>query len=96
MTDDEPYAHLSGLTTQYEMKQKCPVLVEDMGETFVKKEMQSAFGIKVIPTEIHIASKLSQNRKQTDIRNIIAELEQGSEGEREIAAKMRKLLQESH
>ncbi|MCC2589750.1 FMN-binding negative transcriptional regulator [Chryseobacterium sp. MFBS3-17] len=96
MTDDELYAHLAGLTAQYEMKQKCPVLVEDMGEAFVQEEMKGAFGISVIPTEIHIASKLSQNRKQTDFRNIIAELEQGSEGEREIAAKMRKLLQESH
>jgi len=91
MNDEELYEHLRKLTFKYEKTQKCPVFVENMGDDFVKKEMKGAFGLKIAPTEIFIAQKLSQNRKENDFRNIISELEKGNENERKIAEKMRKI-----
>ena len=92
MNDDELYEHLRKLTFKYEKSQKCPMLVENMGADFVKKEMKGAFGINIHPTEIFIANKLSKNRKEEDFKNIIKELEQSSdENSKNIAEKMRTL-----
>lgn len=91
MNDDELYRHLDKLTTKYEKPQQCPVMLSDMGKAFVEKEMKGAFGIKIIPTEIFIAQKLSQNRKEHDFRNIITNLEHGDENAKQVAEKMRAL-----
>lgn len=76
MTNEELYQHLKKLTFKYEKAQKCPMFVESMGDELVKKEMKGAFGINIIPTEIFIANKLSQNRNDNDFENIILNLEQ--------------------
>ena len=76
MNDEELYRHLEKLTFKYEKTQKCPMFVENMGEDLVRKEMKGAFGINIIPTEIFIANKLSQNRNDKDFKNIITELTQ--------------------
>ncbi|ROI01136.1 FMN-binding negative transcriptional regulator [Chryseobacterium sp. G0240] len=89
MSDDELYIHLEKLTSAYEKFQQCPMMVKDMGQEFVKKEMKGAFGIKVIPTEIFIKQKLSQNRKENDFQNIISHLEQADDNARKIAEKMK-------
>ena len=92
MNDDELYNHLEKLTFKYEKPQKCPMLVENMGDEFVKKEMKGAFGIKIYPTEIFIAKKLSQNRNEVDFKNIISELENsGNENSIKIAEEMAKI-----
>ncbi|WP_100075686.1 FMN-binding negative transcriptional regulator [Chryseobacterium camelliae] len=91
MTQEELYSHLEKLTFKYEKAQKCPVLVNDMGKDFVEKEMKGAFGIKIIPTEIFIKQKLSQNRKENDYLNIIRELEKGDSNAKAIAEKMQQL-----
>jgi len=91
MTQEELYSHLEKLTFKYEKAQKCPVLVNDMGKNFVEKEMKGAFGIKIIPTEIFIKQKLSQNRKENDYLNIIRELEKGDSNAKAIAEKMQQL-----
>lgn len=91
MTQEELYSHLEKLTLKYEKAQKCPVLVNDMGKDFVEKEMKGAFGIKIIPTEIFIQQKLSQNRKENDYQNIIRELEKGDSNAKTIAEKMQQL-----
>ena len=71
------------------------MFVENMGEDFVKKEMKGAFGINIFPTEINIATKLSQNRKEADFENIIKELEKSSdENSRKILSKRRKFTDE--
>ena len=93
MDNNELYEHLKKLTFKYEKTQKCPMFVENMGDDFVKKEMKGAFGIKIIPTEISIAQKLSQNRKEEDFQNIISHLEKGNENEKKIANKMKTLNQ---
>ena len=90
MTDDELYDHLRKLTLKFEQKQKCPVFAETIGEENIRNEMKGAFGINIFPTEIHIASKLSQNRKDADFQNIIKELQESPEGNsRKIAEKMK-------
>ncbi|REC77120.1 FMN-binding negative transcriptional regulator [Chryseobacterium elymi] len=89
MSNSELYQHLEKLTSKYENFQKCPVMVKDMGREFVEKEMKGAFGLKIIPTEIFIKQKLSQNRKDHDYQNIISELENSDENGRKIAEKMK-------
>ncbi len=89
MSPDELYGHLEKLTMKYEKAQQCPVLIENMGKSFVEKEMKGAFGIKIMPDDIFIQQKLSQNRKQDDFLNIISHLENGDENAVKIAAKMK-------
>lgn len=89
MNHDELYAHLDKLTSKYENFQQCPMMVKDMGKEFVEKEMKGAFGIKIVPTEIFIKQKLSQNRKETDFNNIITQLEQSDDNGKKIAEKMK-------
>ena len=92
MNDDELYEHLRKLTFKYEKNQKCPMLVENMEDDYVKNEMKGAFGIHIFPTEIFIVNKLSQNRNESDFRNIIKELEESSDGNSQrIAERMRNL-----
>lgn len=91
MTQEELYDHLEKLTYKYENFQQCPMMMKDMGKEFVEKEMKGAFGLKIIPTEIFIKQKLSQNRKENDFQSIISNLENGDENGRQIAAKMKQL-----
>ena len=89
MTHEDLYIHLEKLTSKYENFQQCPKMVKDMGKEFVEKEMKGAFGIKIIPTEIFIKQKLSQNRKENDFQNIISQLEHSDDNARKIAEKMK-------
>jgi len=89
MDHDELYQHLDKLTSKYESFQQCPMMVKNMGKEFVEKEMKGAFGMKIIPTEIFIKQKLSQNRKENDFQNIISNLENGDENGKRIAEKMK-------
>ena len=89
MNHDELYAHLDKLTSKYEKIQQCPMMVKDMGKEFVEKEMKGAFGIKIIPNEIFIKQKLSQNRKEVDYDNIINHLEGSDDNAKKIAEKMK-------
>ena len=92
MNDEELYQHLEKLTFKYEKTQKCPLLVENMGDDMVRKEMKGAFGIHIFPTEIFIAKKLSQNRNERDFENIITELgKSGNENSIKIAEEMTKI-----
>jgi len=75
MSDEELYNHLKKLTYKYELSQKCPMTVEKMGKEFVEKEMKGAIGIKIIPTDIKIKQKLSQNRDENNLKKIIENLE---------------------
>ncbi|KMQ67111.1 transcriptional regulator [Chryseobacterium sp. FH2] len=92
MNQEELYKHLDKLTSKYEKFQQCPMMVKDMGKEFVEKEMKGAFGLKIIPTEIFIKQKLSQNRKAHDFQNIISNLENGDENGKKIAEKMKLLI----
>ncbi|MEI7487482.1 MAG: FMN-binding negative transcriptional regulator [Chryseobacterium sp.] len=89
MNQEELYSHLEKLTAKYENFQKCPMFAEKMGREFVEKEMKGAFGLKIIPTEIFIKQKLSQNRKESDYQNIILNLENSDENGKKIAERMK-------
>ncbi|MEH0153030.1 FMN-binding negative transcriptional regulator [Limibacter armeniacum] len=92
MTETALYNHLNKLTNTYESSQKCPITLEKMGKAFVEKEMKGAIGIKIIPTEIKIKQKLSQNRDDKNFNNIIEKLSQSEdEMDMRIAEKMKKL-----
>ncbi|MFP3593987.1 FMN-binding negative transcriptional regulator [Chryseobacterium sp. SIMBA_038] len=91
MNQEELYNHLEKLTAKYENFQKCPMFVEKMGREFVEKEMKGAFGLKIIPTEIFIQQKLSQNRKEADFQNIISNLENTDENGKKIAERMKNI-----
>lgn len=91
MTDEELYGHLRKLTFKYEKPQKCPMLVENMGDEYVRKEMRGAFGINIFPTEIYVASKLSQNRNEANAERIISNLIETEDSDsKKIAEKMMK------
>ena len=91
MTDEELYEHLRKLTFKYEKVQKCPMLVENMGDEYVRKEMKGAFGINIFPTEIYVASKLSQNRNEENAERIISNLIETEDSDsKKIAEKMKK------
>ena len=93
MNDEELFQHLENLTLKFENSQKCPMTVDKMGKDFAEKEMKGAFGIKIYPTEIDIAQKLSQNRNEEDFKNIILNLEESKDcGSKEISKKMRDFL----
>lgn len=92
MNHDELYAHLETLTSKYEKFQQCPMMVKDMGKEFVEKEMKGAFGIKIIPSEIFIKQKLSQNRKEHDFYNIISHLEKSTDDNAKKVAEKMKLI----
>ena len=76
MSDNELYNHLKKLTDFFELPQKCPMTLERMGAEFVEKEMKGALGIKIIPTDVKIKRKLSQNRDEENKQRIIDNLNQ--------------------
>jgi transcriptional regulator len=78
MSDDELYNHLKKLTDFFELPQKCPMTLERMGKEFVEKEMKGALGIKIIPTDVKIKRKLSQNRDEANIHRIIENLNESN------------------
>ncbi|TXF77282.1 FMN-binding negative transcriptional regulator [Chryseobacterium sp.] len=92
MNDGELYRHLEKLTSKYEKIQKCPMLVANMGTEYVREQMQGAFGINIIPEEVHIVSKLSQNRDEKNKESIISNLkETGNPHSIKIAEKMQNI-----
>lgn len=92
MSETELYEHLNKLTNMYESTQKCPMTFKKMGKEFVEKEMKGTIGLKIIPTEIKIKQKLSQNRDDNNFQNIIDNLEQSENiMDKNIAKKMRDL-----
>jgi transcriptional regulator len=92
MSDKELYNHLKKLTDYFELPQKCPITTERMGAEFVEQEMKGALGLKIIPTEIKIKQKLSQNRDEVNFQRIINKLkESNSQMDNIISEKMDKL-----
>ncbi|MCU0350736.1 MAG: FMN-binding negative transcriptional regulator [Flavobacterium sp.] len=87
MSENELYNHLKKLTDFFELPQKCPMTLERMGTEFVEKEMKGALGIKIIPTDVKIKRKLSQNRDNENYKRIIDNLNQSNFPNDKIIAK---------
>lgn len=94
MTDNELYNHLKKLTDFFEQPQKCPMTLKLMGTEFVEKEMKGALGIKIIPTDIKIKRKLSQNRDEVNYQRIIQRLNESYFPTDKIIAKKMTALKE--
>ena len=63
-----------------------------MGKAFIEKEMKGALGVKIMPTEVAIKQKLSQNRDEANFKNIINHLETSdNDMDQKIAQKMKAL-----
>lgn len=93
MKDEELYNHLYRLTNIYELPQQCPMTLDKMGKDFVENEMRGAVGYKIIPTEVKIKQKFSQNRDQENLRRIIDVLSVSEkEADKKMAEKMLTLL----
>lgn len=93
MSDEELYNHVKKLNDKYEPSQKCPMTVEKMGREYVESEMKGAIGIKIIPAEIKIKQKLSQNKNETNFKKIIKNLEESDyHMDKIMAQKMKKIL----
>lgn len=92
MNDDELYNHLYKLTNQFEALQKCPMTAEKIGKEFIEREMKGTLGINVVPTEIKIKQKLSQNRDEENYSRIIEKLENSNSlSDKKMALKMKNL-----
>jgi transcriptional regulator len=87
MSDDELYRHLKKLTDFFELPQKCPMTLERMGAEFVENEMKGALGLKIIPTDVKMKQKLSQNRDDINYQRIIEKLNDSNRAMDKIIAK---------
>ncbi len=91
MNDEELYQHLVKMTHKFESTQKCPVLADTIGEASIRDEMRGAIGMKIIPTEVKIKQKLSQNRDEKNLKKIIETLEKSeSSSDNTMAERMKK------
>lgn len=89
---EELYQSLKALSDTYEKGREHRFHLEDMPEKMLKKDMRGIVGFRVIVDKIEAASKMSQNRKDTDYKNIIKKLEEkGDEHSLGVANEMKKL-----
>lgn len=83
--------HLSELVNQHEAREKNPVSVASMGTEYVTREMKGLVAFEIEVDEMHSAFKLSQNRDEKNMHNILLELEKrGDENSIAITEAMRK------
>ncbi len=83
--------HLSELVTQHEIHEKNPVSLASMGTGYVAGEMKGLVAFDIAVNEMYSAFKLSQNRDEKNMRNILLELEKrGDENSIAIAEAMKK------
>lgn len=89
LSDDEALEVLRQQVDKYEVHSKCPVSVESMTESYVRKEMRGIVAFTMTIDTIQGAAKLSQNRDDKNYQNIISELRQtGHPGAGEVADEM--------
>lgn len=86
---DELYAMLKQLVDKYEAGAENPYKLENLPKDFVEKEMKGIVGFQIKINRIEAKFKLSQNRRQPDYDNVIAELQKSGEANaREVAKAM--------
>ena len=91
LNESQTLDHLNALVDQHEQYEKQPVSVNGMGSELVQMEMKGLIAFEIRVDEMHSAFKLSQNRDEKNIRNIIAELElRGDENSMAIAKAIKK------
>lgn len=88
---DELIKDLTIMLEKYEGKRENPVLWDKLSPELLERELKGIVGFKIKVNEIQAAYKLSQNRNESDYRNIIEELrkEEDPQGQR-VAERMEK------
>jgi len=88
----ELYDSMRKMVDKYEMKSAKPISFETMGADYIDKEMKGIVGFEIEIENFEAAYKLSQNRDEKNIKNIILELEKLEEqSAKAIANEMKKL-----
>ncbi|TWT01898.1 FMN-binding negative transcriptional regulator [Planomicrobium sp. CPCC 101079] len=75
LDEEELKQDLAKLLEKYENHRKHPVLWNTLSPSLLEKELKGIVGFKIKVGEIQAAYKLSQNRNETDYRNIIDQLQ---------------------
>jgi transcriptional regulator len=79
------------LVDHYEPSLDSKARMENMNPHFLDREFKGIYGIELKINEIQAAFKLSQNRKDHDYHNVIAQLEEKNDPEsKQMAEEMRK------
>ncbi|MFC7393791.1 FMN-binding negative transcriptional regulator [Scopulibacillus cellulosilyticus] len=91
LTGDELKSDLDMLLNRYEAHRKNGRLWHTFDPKLLESEMKGIVGFRIEITSIEAAAKMSQNRKDTDYKRIVTELEKSDEQEEvQVAQWMRK------
>ena len=94
LNEDELKQDLGKLMNKYEKHREDPVVLENLSPSLVEKELKGIVGFKIEVKEVQAAYKLSQNRTETDYRNIIEHLKNEEDPEaNQMAELMKKRLE---
>ena len=86
---------LTKLMENYEHHRPDPVLWDKLSPSLLETEMKGIVGFKVKVSDIQAAFKMSQNRNDTDYRNIIEQLRnEGNTDSSRMAEEMEKKMEE--
>lgn len=92
LDEEELKQDLTRLMETYEKHRENPVLWEKLSPSLLEKELKGIVGFKIKVNEIQAAYKMSQNRNDTDYRNIVDQLQQeGIPAAAQMADEMKKL-----
>jgi transcriptional regulator len=83
-------AALSRLVDNYEHHLPQPVHIDEIPEKTLHDDLRGIVGFEILVTEYQAAAKLSQNRDEQSYHQVIANLDQGDETARAVAAEMQK------
>ncbi|MFD0828477.1 FMN-binding negative transcriptional regulator [Neobacillus sp. M.A.Huq-85] len=90
VTGDELIADLNMLLNRYESHRENGRLMSTLDPKLLESEMKGIVGFRIEITSIEAAAKMSQNRKDTDYKKIVTELEKSDEqAETQVADWMR-------
>lgn len=86
---DELYAMLKQLVDRYEAGAvtENAYKLENLSKDFVEKEMKGVVGFQIKINRVEAKFKLSQNRRQPDYDNVIAELQKSDDADAQEVAK---------
>jgi transcriptional regulator len=89
---EELLNHLKKLTDTYESGRPNRVSVEGMSLEYLESQVRALVGFEIQITEVQASAKLSQNRDQTNLQNIITELSKSDvDLDQKVAEEMRKI-----
>ncbi|TAH29770.1 MAG: FMN-binding negative transcriptional regulator [Cytophagales bacterium] len=79
ISDEKLYQSLEDLINQYEKNNKNPMTMQKIPKKTMDTDFKGVVGFEIVITEVHAKKKLSQNRDNTDYKNIINELTASSD-----------------